>query len=184
MTSTHRQETTANLTVVERAKGAFTPISFAIGVLIVGAALVMWPAQYGGWSTVVIVSGESMQPTYDTGDLVFSWDTGAPGVDDVIVFQVPEGQAGEGGLVLHRLLARDGTTLVTQGDNNAFRDPWQLTDDDVLGTALFHLPNVGHLFFALGSPFTLAWLLGLAAVAVLWPRRGPECDETDNSPTD
>jgi signal peptidase len=155
----------------DRPRAAFKLMSFLVGVLIVVAGIAMWPARFGGMSTVVIVAGDSMQPTYGTGDLVFAWGGSEAKIGEIIVFEVPVGGPGEGGLVVHRLVGIDGSVLVTQGDNNGSRDPWQPTRENVLGSARLRIPLVGRLLYSLGSPYVLAVLLGIATVIIVWPRR-------------
>jgi signal peptidase len=170
---------------IQRLRDAFTPLSFLIGVLIIAVAIVMWPAKFGGWSTVVIVSGRSMEPTYETGDLVFTWRDADLDVGKVVVFEVPEGERGEGGLVLHRIVAFDGEIVVTQGDNNSFRDPWHPTSEHVLGSARFHIPKLGQVFFLFGSVYGLAALLAFVVVVLVWPRQDDRDDpDEDDVPSD
>jgi signal peptidase len=160
------------MSLVDRSRAAFRLIPFVVGVLIVVAGVIMWPARFGGLSTVIIVSGNSMQPTYDTGDVVFAWRDSEPDLGEIIVFEVPEGEAGEGALVVHRLVGFDGSVLVTQGDNNGSQDPWHPTQENVLGSARWRIPLAGRLLYSLGSPLVMAALLGIATVVIVWPRRG------------
>src|SRR5215210_1217236 len=72
---------------------------------VLAALWLLAPTQWGGHLGLTVVSGHSMEPTYYTHDLVFTWkrDTYAPG--EVVVYTVPEGDPGEGYHVVHRVRA-------------------------------------------------------------------------------
>lgn len=141
----------------------------------------LWPTSLGGCTTLTIVSGHSMEPTYYTGDLVLS-RCGTPAVGDVVVYTPPD--AG-GARIIHRLIDGDSSGWVIRGDNNDFIDPWRPTDESVLGTAVFHLPKVGLVGTLLVSPATWLSLLLVAAALVLWPSRTrpDDEDEPEDEPT-
>lgn len=137
-----------------------------VGVVLVGAWF-LWPSSLGGCTTLTIVSGHSMEPTYYTGDLVVA-RCGDVGVGDVVVYTPPD--VG-GARVIHRIVGQDGDGWVLQGDNNGFLDPWTPTDDDVLGSAVLHVPNLGTVAGILLSPMIWVSLLVLAAAVLVWPPR-------------
>jgi len=141
-------------------------------VVWIGLAVVLgyllWPSSLGGCTTLTIVSGTSMEPTYYTGDLVVS-RCGDVEVGDVIVYSPPD--VG-GARVIHRIIGGDAEAgWVMQGDNNDFVDPWQPQGDHVLGGAVLHLPDVGKVASILLSPMTWISLLLIALAIVLWPGR-------------
>ncbi len=149
--------------------------TWLVGAVVVGYLL--WPSSLGGCTTLTIVSGKSMEPTYYTGDLVVS-RCGPVEVGDVIVYNPP----GEGGArVIHRIVdgnAEDG--WVVQGDNNDFLDPWTPTDEDILGSAALHLPKVGRFASILLSPLTWVSLLVIALAIVVWPGRSDDDEGTED----
>ena len=59
---------------------------FLVAALVVGYFL--WPTSLGGCTTLTIVSGHSMEPTYYTGDLVVS-RCGDYQVGDIVVYNPP-----------------------------------------------------------------------------------------------
>ena len=61
--------------------------AWVLGAVVVGWFL--WPTSLGGCTTLTIVSGHSMEPTYYTGDLVVS-RCGDVGVGDVITYRPPD----------------------------------------------------------------------------------------------
>ena len=159
-----------------RLVGALVSLAWLVGALVVGWLL--WPSSLGGCTTLTIVSGESMEPTYYTGDLVVS-RCGPVHVGDVIVYNPPD--VG-GARVIHRIVDGDADGWVVQGDNNSFLDPWQPTGDQILGSAVLHLPQVGKFAAILLSPLTWISLLIVALAVVIWPGRDDVEDE--ESPDD
>jgi signal peptidase len=117
-----------------------------------------------------------MEPTYYTGDLVVS-RCGDVEVGDVIVYNPPNVGAAR---VIHRVIdgnADDG--WVVQGDNNDFIDPWEPTGDQILGSAVLHIPQLGKVAGILLSPLTWISLLIVALAIVVWPAKA-----TDEEPGD
>ncbi len=140
------------------------------------AGVLLWPSSLGGCTTLTIVSGESMEPTYYTGDLVVS-RCGPVEVGDVVVYNPP---SVPGARVIHRVIGGDAEAGWTiQGDNNDFVDPWEPTDEYVLGSAVLHVPRAGLYASILLSPLTWISVLVIALAVILWPGTSPEDDESD-----
>ncbi len=140
-------------------------------LLVAGALWFVWPSSLGGCTTLTVVSGHSMEPTYFTGDLVVA-RCGTPRVGDVVVYHPPGmGKA----RVIHRLIGGDGTSGWTvKGDNNTFVDPFSPTDSNVVGIAVLHIPEVGRASAVLLSPLLWLAVLLAAAVVLIWPSADPE----------
>lgn len=159
-----------------------------LGWLLLGVAIVLlWPAQFGGITGLTVVNGRSMEPGYRTGDLIISIRQPSYAVGDVVSFQVPEGQAGAGGRVIHRIVevgTVDGRPQFTsQGDNNPRADAWRFGAQDVLGRAVLRVPGAGGWLAPGGSPLLLAIALGAVVTLLLWgedrpPRHRDDPDET------
>jgi signal peptidase I len=93
------------------------------------------PETLGGPAGYILVSGNSMEPGYHTGDLVATRNHSNYEVGDIIAYRVPKGEDGAGKKVIHRIIGGNGVDgYVTQGDNNNFIDPWHPTNSDVIGT--------------------------------------------------
>ncbi len=132
-----------------------------------------WPSTLGGCTTLTIVSGHSMEPTYYTGDLVVS-RCGTPAAGDVVVYTPP---GLERGRIIHRVVGGDADDgWVIQGDNNDFLDPWRPHAADVLGIARLHVPGLGRVASILLDPWAWASLLVVAAGVLLWPSRPEPVD--------
>ena len=156
---------------------------WALGARVVVVALlaslvyVLWPSSLGGCSTMTIVSGHSMDPTYATGDLVWS-RCGEPAVGDIVVYTPP---GNEGAQVIHRIIGGNGEEgWILQGDNNDFVDPWNPDNSHVLGIATVHIPRLGNFLYALGNPYIWVSVLLLAAAIVIWPSR-PDAESGEES---
>lgn len=162
-----------------------SPVRRFFSILAAAAIIgVLWPAQFGGITGLTIVSGQSMEPLYRTGDLVVTVRQPDYSVGDIVSYSVPAGQPGEGGRVIHRIIGKDavgaasgtdGAALpfASQGDNNPDVDPWHFAASDVMGAALFSVPGVGTIIGSLGDPIVIGLGAGLLVTIVLWPKRPP-----------
>lgn len=152
------------------------PTRRVIGVLrllvVAGALLVSWPTSLGGQVSYVQVSGQSMYPTYRSGDLVVTRSQSSYDVGDAIVYRVPKGDVGAGAQVVHRIVGGDENRgLVMQGDNNDFHDQWKPRRTDVVGEVVLHVPSAGKWLGFVLRPVNLGILCGtLTMVSMLWPR--------------
>ncbi|NMM16092.1 MAG: signal peptidase I [Cellulomonas sp.] len=141
------------------------------------AAFVLWPTSLGGCTTLTIVSGHSMEPTYYTGDLVIA-RCGTASVGDVIVYQ-PKDLGGA--RIIHRIVGGDATTGWTmKGDNNPSADPFNPGGSEVLGVAKVYLPKVGLVARGLTSPFVWGSFILIAIGLFIWPR----AEESDDAGVD
>ena len=145
-------------------------------VVTIVAAILLWPTSLGGCTTLTIVSGHSMEPTYYTGDLVVA-RCGEPEVGDVVVYQ----PADLGGArIIHRIIGGDAAGWEMQGDNNSWVDPFTPSGDEVLGVAKLHLPKVGLAAALLTSPLLWLSLLIIALAIFLWPGATDEDEDADD----
>jgi signal peptidase I len=129
-------------------------------LLVAAAAIAIALQMFGGPLTYVVVSGHSMEPALHTNDVAVVLRRTSYERGDVVAFRVPAGEAGAGGIVIHRVLG--GTSragYLTQGDNRTGRDRWRPKPEDVIGEMAFHVPKLGLASAFLGSPAGL----GLAA---------------------
>ena len=155
---------------------------FMVGLLAVGRPT--WLLD--GPTSTLIVSGHSMDGTYRSGDLIITRRQAGYGVGDIIGFEVPEGEAGAGMVVIHRIVGlRDGR-FVTQGDNNPELDPWTIDAGDIRGEAALRIPRAGSVTSQLQSPVGLAGvfgsLAGWVAMGALPKKRRPAHAATRRHP--
>lgn len=130
------------------------------------------PEPLGGATAYLQVSGTSMEPGMHTGDLAITRRRAAYSPGDVVAFRVPEGEVGEGAVVIHRITggsARAG--YVTRGDNRDLDDPWRPRREDVVGELWLHVPGAARWVAAVRAPLPLA-VLAAGLTLVCWsPRR-------------
>lgn len=164
-----RTRPTAGVPRARRPRSWFTNLLLLAAVA--GLVCFFWPSTLGGCSTLTVVSGQSMEPTYATGDLVWS-RCGEASAGDVVVYK-PEDTGGA--RVIHRIVGGNGADgWVLQGDNNDFLDPWKPTDSQIVGIATVHIPRLGSIVYSLQSPYIWGSLLLIALALALWPQTKEE----------
>lgn len=146
-----------------------------------------------------VITGSSMQGTYDLGSVVYSElvPTTDLRVGDVITYQPPP-DAGIDTLVTHRIVSLDDGVVRTKGDNVPQADPWTFRiSQPTQARAVFGVPYVGWLFIWLndrdtrqlfvGGPAGLIALASLGQIIMVLVRRarnGPEpAPQTSATPT-
>jgi signal peptidase len=136
-------------------------------VVVVLWAAFLRPGFLGGPAGYTIVSGTSMSPTLESGDLVVTQRQSAYSAGDVIVYTVPQGEAGAGAHVIHRVVGGDARTgLVVRGDNLVVVDPCHPTADDVVGKVEVTIPQAGDTLLLIRTPLGAALLAGLTTLVV------------------
>ena len=135
-----------------------------------------------------VITGDSMDGTYDRGSIVLSKVVPADElrVGDVITYD-PPGESGGGGLVTHRIVSLGsgprGQTLVrTKGDANENPDPGQLRLGGAgQARAELSVPFLGYAFAALGIREVRMLVIGVPAALIalvllagLWRDAGVE----------
>jgi len=141
-------------------------VSRALAILLVcGAWLTLGPARVGGAATYVRVSGNSMNPTFHTGDVVVLVRGLNYHVGDIIAYH---SRLLGGVVVIHRIIetTADGR-FVTKGDNNDFVDPYTPRTSDVLGQRVLRLPGSSSIPTVVQHPLRIAALLLLAGALVV-----------------
>jgi signal peptidase I len=134
---------------------------FAV-VLLLGAWLLLAPAELGGATRYAVVEGASMEPGLSRGDLVLVRAGTEPAVGDVVLYRDPT----LGVRVLHRVIGVDGDRLVLKGDANDFVDDARPRTADVVGSYWFSVPLAGAALSWMQAPphaALLAFLLTLVA---------------------
>ncbi|MCA1670948.1 MAG: signal peptidase I [Actinobacteria bacterium] len=111
------------------------------------------PEALGGSTTLVTVTGSSMEPGMHTGDLAVVRKSGDYAPGDVIAFRVPKDDGQHGGVVIHRIVDGDAQTgFRMRGDNNDWFDPWRPRPDDISGELLLHAPGAGRIVATMADP--------------------------------
>ena len=158
---------------------------FVLGLLGVWF-LTLAPTVFHGPAAYIMVSGHSMDGTYQTGDLVVTRERDTYAKGDIVAFKVSNGEGKS--QVIHRIIGGNGATGYTlQGDNNPDPDPWHPTDADVVGRAWLHYPDSAWVFDLPRNPLYVGLAAGLFTLVALTidarPRRRPKGgDDSDDSP--
>jgi signal peptidase len=151
-------------------------VSAALWVVLAAVAWLLWPTSLGGGTTFILVSGHSMEPLYQPGDLLVA-RSGNPEVGDNIVYN-PTGYGNA--QVVHQIVGGNGVTgWDVKGINNSWHDPWTPTNDDVVGIVHLHVPRLGVVTDVLLSPILWASVLALALGLLLWPTSHSDDDDDD-----
>jgi signal peptidase I len=154
------------ISAAHRPSGA-APLRRWGGRALVAAAVLAWvlflrPQPFGGPASYVLVSGHSMRPQLETGDLVITQRKDAYARGDVIAYRIPRGEPGAGAYVIHRITGgspHDGYR--TQGDNREEPDLWRPRPRDIEGRLWVRVPKAGSLIALLSAPIPLATAAGL-----------------------
>jgi len=136
--------------------------------------LFLRPLPLGGPATYVIVSGISMEPTLEPGDLALLLTQERYTVGDVVAFRV------SGTFVIHRILFETPGGFVTQGDNRTTRDRWNLQPDKILGRMTVAIPKVGHVVAWVKRPFAVGSISGITGILLVLTH-GKNADRTRGS---
>ena len=146
-------------------------VGLAVTLLVlVGSLYFLLPIQFGGGTAYVTVTGTSMEPAYEDGDLVLTRRRSAYEVGDIVLFIAPG--TGDGVFrVLHRLVEEGPDGFRAQGDNRAELDRWIITEENIVGQAAVRLPGFGTIA---STPFRRTVLLAAAATLLALAIAGNE----------
>ena len=151
----------------------------AVDVLVFAAVAVAlwftWPARLGGAATFVVVHGHSMDPTFRSGDVVLVHRAASYHVGEIAAYRIPDGQAGAGHGVIHRIRKVEDGRYTFRGDNRTTEDQWHPTAKDILGRVVLRFPMPGETFWAI-LPWFWCASVGVVVTWMFWPtehrRRG------------
>jgi len=108
-----------------------------------------------------------MLPVYNTGDLVVLHAAPTYGPGDIVGYHVPDGEVGQGLLVVHRIVGGSAAAgFVLQGDNNPAPDPWLPQGPLIAGTPWVAIPGIGRAITFVHQPAALAALA--VTLLVMW----------------
>jgi signal peptidase I len=143
---------------------AFTRTNKAAGIAIMILACLFWaqflrPQSLGGNAGYVLVSGQSMEPRYHTGDLVLVEKHSSYHAGQLIAYRVPKGDPMAGAQVIHRIIGGDATHgFILRGDNRTAPDVWHPKPHDIVGAKALRLPGAIIVLQFLRAPVFLAIL--------------------------
>ncbi len=124
------------------------------------------PQNLGGPAAYILVSGVSMEPTLQAGDLAVVVAQPAYAEGDIVAYRIPNDDSAAGRVVIHRVLGgNDAGGYLVQGDNTDFPDMWRPHASDVVGRLSFYLPGAGNAVALLRSPISMAALAAMLTAA-------------------
>jgi len=151
------------------ARRLMSGVTLVVFLLIAAAWMVAFrPQALGGPARYLVIRGDSMVPTYVSGDFVVLHTQSTYHAGEIVAYAVPKGEVGAGLLVIHRIIGGDAARGFTvKGDNNPAPDPWRPRQADVVGSAWVVIPGVGQAIVAIRSPLMMAGLAAAIVVAVV-----------------
>jgi len=138
---------------------------FLLFLLLLPVLVYFWPAQLYGDANYIMLLGNSMHPTIESGTFIVVKPDQNYFVGDIIAF-VNEDQRN----VVHRIVENTEDGFITKGDNNPKNDPKIIPMDAVLGRAIFVLPYVGFTSLFLQTPIGMS-LFGIWALAMFGKKK-------------
>ncbi len=113
------------------------------------------PVALGGSTTYVVTDGVSMQPRFHAGDLALVRSQSDYRVGQIVAYHSNVFHT----IVLHRIIARDGSRYVFKGDNNNFTDFEHPARSQLIGALWMHIPGAGAQLKSVSSPALIAILM-------------------------
>lgn len=149
-------------------------------------ALVMWPHRFGGSTSLVVVQGGSMEPTYHSGDLLFVRATDDLEIGDIAVYTLPDGP-GAGRHIVHRIVGRtpDGR-FEFRGDAKPLLDDVRPRESEIVGRPIANLGPL-PLRLLVAIPYVALLAIVLSVGWLLWPpapTRAAPSEADDGTTTD
>jgi signal peptidase I len=150
-----------------RGRRLLVTLSAALAALC--ALLLVGPRALGGPTSMLAVSGNSMEPRINAGDLIFVRAGGPYHVGQIVAYHNIPASA----TFLHRIVATRGTGFVMQGDHNGWVDPGTAEPGQILGRLWIRIPGAGSAFRWVAAPLHGALLAALAAFVIRWRETVP-----------
>lgn len=132
-----------------------------------------------GTIPIAIVSGNSMYPTLQNGDIViFQPPPQHEITNGTIIIYAQQGINDKffswltGNLIIHRIVAihkinNNTYYYITKGDNNILNDSLPVFQKQVVGIPVFVIPKIGYIVFFIESPYGVIFIIGLLVTIYL-----------------
>ena len=129
-------------------------------LLILPLAVYFWPVQLYGDTTYIMLVGNSMKGTIDSGTFVVIKPEQEYFLGDIIAFENEQNRK-----VVHRIIEATDEGFITKGDNNQRIDPGIQTLDKVIGRSVLVAPFVGFTSMFVQTPLGIS-IFGVWALAM------------------
>ena len=129
------------------------------------------------------VQSGSMEPEIPTYSMClistrYDYDTLTEG--DVIVYDRPYDHM----QVVHRIIAVLPDGIITKGDANPVDDGILLTEGDIYGVYLGHIPGVGRIVNIIRTPVGIGFILAIVVLLLISDVRSQQKKSKDSNPPD
>lgn len=147
----------------DKKRNIFPRIFLVLASLVFGGNIYLWNARNlagnampmpFGFGVSVVLSG-SMEPVLSVNDMVIIRKTDELEEGDIIVYQ--KGHE----LIIHRIIEKEGNTILTQGDANSISDS-PVNSSDVKGKLVLVIPWAGAIVRVIKTPVGTAVILAAA----------------------
>ncbi len=136
-------------------------------VLVAVLAIALVGVRLFGLTPYAVISG-SMEPEYPVGSVIYIQNLPADKlkVGDSITYDRG------GATVTHRIVEikndpQTGLAFKTKGDANKTADDGEIRPSQIMGKALFGIPVLGYLAFAVQTPLGIIMAIGVTVILIL-----------------
>lgn len=151
----------------------FSTVVSVITILVIIAAATLIVPKFFGYEPFIVESG-SMEPVIHTGAIAYiNTHDKSVGEGDIVTYKI--GEEGKEKLVTHRIIREENGSFITQGDANDIEDMFPVSQDQIVGTYTYSVPEVGFIVAKLGHKILMViavWIIlinlasmGLTALA-------------------
>jgi len=119
-----------------------------------------WPVQLYGDTSYIMLIGNSMKGTIDSGTFIVIKPEQEYFLGDIIAFENDQNKK-----VVHRIIEITDEGFITKGDNNQRADPGIQTLDKVIGRSVVVAPFVGFTSMFIQTPLGMS-IFGVWALAM------------------
>lgn len=140
-----------------------TFIAGACLVLVTLAWIFFAPKPLGGQASYVMVTGNSMEPLYQSGDLVIVRSTGTYNLGDIVTYRDPQLER----YVIHRIVSRTPEGFILKGDHNNWLDSYQPAAAEIVGREWLRIPAAGTFITWVRNPWIITLVIGITGGAIM-----------------
>ena len=112
-----------------------------------------------------IITSGSMEPDFKINSVVLikRVDYGSVGIGDVIAFNSADG----GKVIFHRIVDIEESGFVTKGDNNEYVDARFVTEDNFIGTSIFHTNITSTIIAMYSDSYGIVMYLVIPIISII-----------------
>lgn len=148
-------------------------IKFLSLLILLPFLIFFWPVQLYGETSYIMLLGNSMYPTIESGTFVVVKPEPQYYLGDIVAFVNEDNRN-----VIHRIVEETEQGFITKGDNNDRNDPGFVTSENMVGRTLFVVPYMGFTSLFLQTPIGMSifgiWIL------VMFAKNRPKKNKTGN----